>query len=580
MEKISSAKESDASSRRRRFSTLSSVFRSKPKDRASCIPDAVQAEPTCLESIHYPVYNPLDPRHNPEVVSTSWRRSHSSASETSTPISKIQTITRRSLHKARTGLQALRAGIINHFSEDGSRDQNHVSLHSPGREDDVTEGSSVTVTSAIFDNATFGAEIFRTSTPVRPAGNAETGSLHFVLPGLSDRLSFATVPERESKRKQRPCGNAVSTPRAKRTYTMTHDRNLDLQPSGSGDLEAKTHLDDCIAHTTPSIDDPMRHPPWGVAFSAKKENAMPLYDLAEPQSNWAGHWTTNPQGSSLSHASSGTQRSDDKLSSPSLSLSRQCSAEVKFAFPGVYQEMLEQCSRQGDREDPNELVPHPNQRCPDGSEVENPPNASPTPNECINLHDGAHGEVSSHEDDEGLIPLLPPQDPIPRFEELQPSHHPNPLSLTHSRHSSDRWSSVSEMSMPPWSRDDGYSSRYTTEELMSPDFGSEMTSMTNDTWSPLEDELQFPSPIEEENEYFLVDGKTSRQHRGNQPIKPAQPIIIDYNIPIEDRPLNDLTSPEILSPHSSNGIPGAPFDFEEDTDDEFYPGAVQLRRYY
>jgi hypothetical protein len=529
------------------------------------------------------VYNPLDPRHNPEVASASWRRSQSSASESSTPILKIQTITRRSLHKARSGLQALRAGIINHFSEDGSRDQNHVNPFSLGREEDLPEGSSVTVTSSTLDDAAFGTEIFRTRTPPRLAGNGETGSLHRVLSEFSDAHSFATVPELETKRKQRPCGDAVSTPGAKPTYATIHDSNPDLQPSGLGDLEAKTHLDDRIAHTTPSTDDHMKQSPWGVAYSANKENKIPHCDLAEPQSVWAGHWTTNPQGSSLSHASSDTQTSDDKLSS--VPLSRQCSAEVKFAYPGIYLEMLEQCSRQHHSPNPNELVPRPSQLCPSGSQLEKTPNASPDPNERISPEDGAHSDlISSHEDHEGLIPLLPPQDPIPHFEELQPIHRPNPLKSTYTRHSSDRGSSITERTMPQSSKHDVYSSRYSTDELMSPDFASsEMTSMTNDTWSPLESEPHFPSPVEQENGYLLIEGKTSSQHpdRENQPTKPAQPIIIDCSIPIRDRPLNDLTSPEVLSPRlSSDGIPGAPFDFEEDTDDEFYPGIVQPRGFH
>ncbi|KAJ5542255.1 hypothetical protein N7535_004677 [Penicillium sp. DV-2018c] len=492
----------------------------------------------------------------------------------------IQTITRRSLHKARSGLQALRAGIINRFSEDGSNDQNEANTFSLGRAEDGNESSSVTVTASIFDDATFGTQIFRTSTQPHPAGNDKNESHH---PALSEHSyvprSFATVPRLASKSQPRPCGNSVSTPGAKPTYATTDRRNLELRPSASGDLEAKTHIDDCTAHTTPSIDDLLRQSPGDVGLSAKAGNAVPPSDIAEPQSFWAGHWTANLHGSRISNTSSDTQTSDDKLSS--LSLSRQCSAEVSFAFPGVYQEILEQCSRQPD--DSNEPVPYPTQGCADGSGVVNSPNASPKPDECISLHECAHREIlSSHEDEEGLIPLLPPQDPIPSFEMLQLSHHPNPLSFTHSRHSSDRWSSVSETSMLPWSRSDAYSSRYTTEELMSPDFGSsDMTSMTNDPWTPLETEFHFPSPIDEENGYFLVNGRASGRHpdQGNKPITPAQPIIIDCSIPIEDRPLNDLASPVILSPLSSNGFPGAPFDFEEDTDDDFYPGAAQLRSF-
>ncbi|KAB8233287.1 uncharacterized protein BDW43DRAFT_300453 [Aspergillus alliaceus] len=70
--------------------------------------------PSCEESVHYPVFNPRDPRHNPAVATSSWDRDSyyiSPSTSLESPVSWVQSLPKRSLRKARSGLVALRAGM-------------------------------------------------------------------------------------------------------------------------------------------------------------------------------------------------------------------------------------------------------------------------------------------------------------------------------------------------------------------------------------------------------------------------------------------------------------------------------------
>jgi hypothetical protein len=94
------------------------------------------------------------------------------------------------------------------------------------------------------------------------------------------------------------------------------------------------------------------------------------------------------------------------------------------------------------------------------------------------------------------------------------------------------------------------------------------------------------SPITDQNEYFLADGKTSRQYpdRGNQPI-----TLEDGNKDSEitdagasQMPEGLIVGPEMVSlQFIPGGIPSGIMDFEDEfTDDEFYPGTCVAPRQF
>lgn len=109
-----------------------------------------------------------------------------------------------------------------------------------------------------------------------------------------------------------------------------------------------------------------------------------------------------------------------------------------------------------------------------------------------------------------------------------------------------------------------------------------MESMSNDTWSPIDSEILFPSPVEDGNGYFLFDGKTNNQYpdRGDEPVKSVHNGTGNCGDIRGSQDLTEAISPGIMSLQLiPNDIPGARFEFvEEDTDDEFYPGIVQPRQ--
>lgn len=77
----------------------------------------------CEESV-YPVFNPLDPRHNPTAPASSWfDHTYCPPGPPSSPGSEgwMQSISKRSMRKARSGLQALRSGIQRRPLVDGFR---------------------------------------------------------------------------------------------------------------------------------------------------------------------------------------------------------------------------------------------------------------------------------------------------------------------------------------------------------------------------------------------------------------------------------------------------------------------------
>ncbi|OQE91998.1 hypothetical protein PENNAL_c0008G03847 [Penicillium nalgiovense] len=602
---------------RRHLFSLSSVFRSQESKRAS-IADAVQEEPTCMERIHYPVFNPLDPRHNPEISTLSWnaRKQRNSSSESRSPMAWVQSISRRSLHRARSGLMALRSGFSHRSSEESNTEEGFVSPAALRRERQRHGVSTGAYTSETQEDMNFGAELSRMDlAPPPPSSHTEVGSLVHVPSINSIHGSFATVPASASTSAlYQSSSRAVSNSGTDSTHSQANDHDPDYQLAGSGGLEANMNSEDHLAHTTLSTENHLVRQTLGVAISTDGEIKMSTRNLADPQSACGEQQATNLQ---QQNTSSDTQTSDE--SSSSIPNSRQSSAEVRFAFPGIYHEALNQWTRQHGSPSPSQHIansenspnisPHSSspsqdnaslsQHSPDPSEhiialheQEEASYASQGPLERIVFQNDTHSNMPLyHEQDESLIPLMPPQTSTTHPQETQPFYYPNPLNRISNRNFGERWSSIFERTSTQRSSVEDYPSHYTPADTTSRDVTStEMTSMesmTNDTfspWSPIDSELLFPSPVEGRNEYFLVDGKGSSQYpdRGNEPIKSAQHTTSNCGNTRGPQEPNEVASQDIMSlPLLSDGIPGAGFDFvEEDTDDEFYPGIVQPRQFW
>ncbi|KAE8158361.1 hypothetical protein BDV40DRAFT_307874 [Aspergillus tamarii] len=129
--------------------------------------------PSCEESVHYPVFNPLDPRHNPAVVTSSWNRGGYYTFRNTNlerPVSWVQSLPKRSLRRARSGLIALRMGIQRRASIFGTNRTANIPRAWPPS--DATEGSSDQQDDASFpstiseasteEDSDFGTHLHRT----------------------------------------------------------------------------------------------------------------------------------------------------------------------------------------------------------------------------------------------------------------------------------------------------------------------------------------------------------------------------------------------------------------------------------
>lgn len=123
--------------------------------------------PTCEERIHYPVFNPHDPRHNPAATFPLWIRNDyrdsEDSSDTQSTARWMQSLPQRSLRKARSGILA--------FGRSRSQAQSHrrdipsswLSSDSNGSSDPEDTSFPSTISEASTENEHgFGTDLYRT----------------------------------------------------------------------------------------------------------------------------------------------------------------------------------------------------------------------------------------------------------------------------------------------------------------------------------------------------------------------------------------------------------------------------------
>ena len=152
------------------------------------------------------MFNPRDPRHNPEVSVFPWRRQESSSSADSPPHRPMKwahSLSRRSFCRARSGLLALRAGVRRHSTmeddfEIGGESRSFVSPVALRRERQRHIDSSELQTSSTQDDPELGIEMYRMSDPpVSPTSTTLPGPR---LPAATESLvrsaleSSSTLP--------------------------------------------------------------------------------------------------------------------------------------------------------------------------------------------------------------------------------------------------------------------------------------------------------------------------------------------------------------------------------------------------
>ncbi|KAJ5397472.1 hypothetical protein N7509_005585 [Penicillium cosmopolitanum] len=538
----------EGSPRRERRSgtfSLSAAFRSSPK-RASVLepilPDPPDLLPTCLERIHYPVFDPQNPNHNPAAAIALPRspppRRHDlqvSSSESQRQGSWLEDFPRRSIHKARSGLLAIRASLLRLSSRENTDFSEAIiqdmSSEASRRERDHVRGHGHS--NSTQEDLSFGVCLFRTSTS--PWATTLDGADSNLVPRVESPLSLPLVnsisapAELESyyynnntdddpePMNDRPVSMASEEPPSYRSIAESaryHRHSNDSNPRGNTNRELGTDTSNethgCLTQPSPSVDwDELGSP----ASSFRYEDMIPCQ--RKKVSRFQG------TGSSLSSSPiSVVTQSETLFSQEHLPPNRDqpkndyCGREdltptpsppsemVTIAFPGVYQALLDQWA--GEMRDKSKNIPCAPLKIPE---------CNPVAIAQARQTDGGEAEPSGKRHSFGLhMSLRTDQgfrerpDAVYRQNQMVFSAHSHETPISPDSHNSST----------PYGRTieslyDG--SEYSNYALP----GSSPTNITspsyysNDIWSPLE------SPIDEEllfspfprNEYYMADGKTS-----------------------------------------------------------------------
>ncbi|KAL2872509.1 uncharacterized protein BJX67DRAFT_11441 [Aspergillus lucknowensis] len=135
----------------------------------------------CEERIHYPVFNPADPRHNSALRTSAWPDGTNNLAQIAHPVGPrrwMQTLPGRSLRRARSGLQALRSGFYRRPAHQNIDGDNAINGAWPSSSDSA-EGSSdrhdnrfsSTVSEASTEeDYDFGTNLYRTDCNHRDSG--------------------------------------------------------------------------------------------------------------------------------------------------------------------------------------------------------------------------------------------------------------------------------------------------------------------------------------------------------------------------------------------------------------------------
>ncbi|KAL2012813.1 hypothetical protein VTN00DRAFT_338 [Thermoascus crustaceus] len=250
----------------RRRQNLSMLFRSSTR-RSKSVSSPATSPPTCEERIHYPVFNPQDPRHNPAAASSSWLRSGYNVSKTPSPQKParwVQDLPGRSLRKARSGLLALTAGMRTHstFRSKASRESfPEISPLYP-----LPEGFSVVPGGCVFpatvseasteEDPDFGVQIYRTCCNCeRPFSSSSWGSDESCEVKLSSSLALIG-PSALSKADLGPSRSTTNSSR-KREDDTSSSQELYVDTSTSDVLERRQTIkwhDGYVKKPVPQVD--------------------------------------------------------------------------------------------------------------------------------------------------------------------------------------------------------------------------------------------------------------------------------------------------------------------------------------
>lgn len=332
------------------------------------LPDLPDLLPTCLEKDNYPLYDPQNPHHNPYAVATVQqsptrrrRESQTSFSESQRQGSWLEEFPRRSIHKARSGLLAIRASLLRLSSREGT-DLTETVIEEvppefPKHERDRARRPGLSSTTQ--EDLSFGIGLYRTtSTPwTRVSDGADADS----LPRVESPLSLVNVNSAPAELERHyytsddpePISNQpvsmmpeepppyYSIEQRARYHRLSKDSRVREDTNGQLGADTSSETYGCLTSSGPSTEwDELGSP----ASSFRFEDMIPSQKISI-STGVSSRESTQPEAfSSEEHlplhlVSPNTDTWKDKNSMPAPNSS---SAVVTFAFPGVFQALLDQ----------------------------------------------------------------------------------------------------------------------------------------------------------------------------------------------------------------------------------------------
>lgn len=242
--------------------------------------------PTCEERVHYPVFNPHDPRHNPTATSVPWIRSDYDMSEESSGTQNtarwVQSLPQRSLRKARSGFLAIRSGMRKHSLTRGQSSRRTIpgawmSPDSNGSSSDHRDGPfpSAPSEASTENEREFGVDLYRTR--CNGSSTGQYGHINRYLQELpaADELTIGAIPELDVD----PAG-----------LPLEGDTLHDLSEEDATDAEITRHSskgqtvtwhDGYVSRVHPRSSSSQSIPSMSISTSSTESNISEIIDASE-----------------------------------------------------------------------------------------------------------------------------------------------------------------------------------------------------------------------------------------------------------------------------------------------------------
>ncbi|RAL03448.1 uncharacterized protein BO80DRAFT_283701 [Aspergillus ibericus CBS 121593] len=231
--------------------------------------------PNCEESVHYPVFNPRNPRHNPSVASSPWHQDDYYLPEPSNSARSIrwmQSLPKRSLRKVHSGLLSFRPGhrrrsILAHPSRSDDIPSLWSSTDSAKDSSDQqgTLYSSTVSEASTEEDVEFGTDLQRISCNYAPEPD---GDMDRYLRSLPASFAWEDGTLSSGSTIGPSCRSEVLTPTVSKTHS-TRSPSTRTAEIGSHDTAPR---DGISGDST------------GKEMSAPSGNPQPIASIASPRS--------------------------------------------------------------------------------------------------------------------------------------------------------------------------------------------------------------------------------------------------------------------------------------------------------